>query len=356
MRVNMSRFVNGMLFALLAILGVSGLVMLYGDWLPWLFELHRITGFALAALAPWKGVIIFRSLRRGVQRTFDRSVVIFASLLVLGFILAIILLAVLWMWSLGPYSSLGQTLIAWHWILGLLVAPLLAFHAWRRWPRPRRSDFLSRRGAVQVLGLAGAGLVFGKLAVQLAEAQDAGVEPRRFTSSHGFGSFAGNGFPITGETPVELDPSRWRLLVGGRVRAPLELTYSDLVAQQSRTLTAVLDCTSGWYTVQDWQGIRLVDLLEQAGMVARPAGVRLVSATGYNHSFPMGEARRILLATHVTGQILEPRHGFPLRAVVPGRRGWFWVKCLEKIEVLASPWEVLAGVASSPRQVLRQWK
>jgi hypothetical protein len=34
----------------------------------------------------------------------------------------------IWMWRIGPYSVLNQTLIAWHWILGLLAIPWLAFH------------------------------------------------------------------------------------------------------------------------------------------------------------------------------------------------------------------------------------
>jgi hypothetical protein len=34
----------------------------------------------------------------------------------------------IWMWRIGPYSELNQTLIAWHWILGLLAIPWLAFH------------------------------------------------------------------------------------------------------------------------------------------------------------------------------------------------------------------------------------
>ncbi|HYH05137.1 MAG TPA: molybdopterin-dependent oxidoreductase [Bacillota bacterium] len=31
---------------------------------------------------------------------------------------------------------------------------------------------------------------------------------------------------------------------------------------------------------------------------------------------------------------MNASHGFPLRAVVPSRRGWFWVKWLAKIEAV----------------------
>jgi DMSO/TMAO reductase YedYZ molybdopterin-dependent catalytic subunit len=37
----------------------------------------------------------------------------------------------------------------------------------------------------------------------------------------------------------------------------------------------------------------------------------------------------------VGGEALDHVHGFPLRAVVPARRGWFWVKWVGEVEVLA---------------------
>ena len=37
------RVVNTLLLVALALLGISGIVMLYGTWLPWVFDLHRAT-------------------------------------------------------------------------------------------------------------------------------------------------------------------------------------------------------------------------------------------------------------------------------------------------------------------------
>jgi DMSO/TMAO reductase YedYZ molybdopterin-dependent catalytic subunit len=48
----------------------------------------------------------------------------------------------------------------------------------------------------------------------------------------------------------------------------------------------------------------------------------------------MVQAEEILLATHVGDEVLNHVHGFPLRAVVPSRRGWHWVKWLTEIEVV----------------------
>ena len=351
----MDRFANTLLLGLLAILGISGIVMLYGSWQPWVFDLHRMAGFALLLLAPWKGATIYRSFMRGMRPDFDRSIVLLASWIFAHLVLLVIILGGLWMWRLGPYSSLLQTLVAWHWILGLLLLPLLILHVWWRWPNPRKQDFLTRRDFLRLAGVAGAGVLAGSLADWLAEGQATQESPRRFTGSRGFGLFAGNDFPITGEATQELDAGQWRLAVTGAVRSPLTLAYADILARTTQSMTEIIDCTSGWYSIQDWQGVRLIDILQEAGLQDDAAGVRLFSTTGYNHSYPMEEARKILLATHVTGQVLEPRHGFPLRAVVPGRRGWFWVKWLAGVDVLDSPWEVLGGILGSPRQVLRQW-
>jgi DMSO/TMAO reductase YedYZ molybdopterin-dependent catalytic subunit len=95
----------------------------------------------------------------------------------------------------------------------------------------------------------------------------------------------------------------------------------------------VLDCTSGWYSEHDWRGIRVGDLLDAAGADSDASWVRFRSVTGYRWSLPAAEARDALLATHVDDERLRHGHGFPLRLVAPGRRGFQWVKWVEAVEV-----------------------
>jgi len=351
----MIRFTNTSLLILVTFLGITGIVMLYGSWLPLVFDLHRMAGFSLLILVPWKSIIIYRSLRRGMGKNFDRRNVLYASVALALLTVLIIVLGLIWLLRLGPYDILTQTIIAWHWIIGLLLVPLFAFHLWRRWPNPRMRDILSRRDILKFFAAAGAGIAGSLLANQVGALAASQESPRRFTGSRGSGHFTGNNFPIFGEPTQILDPEKWRLAVIGAVKTPLSLTYSDMLVRGSHLQTETLDCTSGWYSVQEWQGVRLVDLLEESGMNSGAAGVRLVSATGYSHTYPLVDARSILLATHVSGEVLEPRHGFPLRAVVPGRRGWFWVKWLTEIEILETAWDVAAGILASPWEVTKQW-
>ena len=78
-----------------------------------------------------------------------------------------------------------------------------------------------------------------------------------------------------------------------------------------------------------------MDLMEQAEIYTTRVGLALKGVSDYGAHFTLAEAQEILLATYVGGLVLDHRHGYPLRAVVPSRRGWHWVKWLTEIEVAA---------------------
>ena len=46
----------------------------------------------------------------------------------------------------------------------------------------------------------------------------------------------------------------------------------------------------------------------------------------------------MLLALRVGGRPLDPGHGFPARIVAPGRRGFWWVKWVDGMELSMTPW------------------
>lgn len=333
------RFTNTALLILVATLSLTGVYGLFFTLHGWTFDLHRWAAWGVIALVPWKAAISARSLRRGLKPNFDRGLVVGASILLAVLALAVLGLGLMWPWRLGPAELwLRQTVISWHWILALALIPPLVLHAWRRWPRPKAADLTSRRGALKALSVGAAGLAGWWAAESLARFRFGGdlSTPRRFTGSREQGSFTGNAFPIThrpGEGRSPIDPATYTLAIAGAVEVPRTFTYPELLAIPASEATATLDCTLGWYATQIWRGVLLTSLLALAGLPPEARFIRLQSDSGYAHTFSLPEAREILLATHVGDEALDHWHGFPLRAVVPSRRGWFWIKWLVKVEV-----------------------
>ena len=66
-----------------------------------------------------------------------------------------------------------------------------------------------------------------------------------------------------------------------------------------------------------------------------PAGTQSVlvsSHTGYSRRFDVADLPQLLLATELDGRDLPSANGGPARLVVPGRRGFWWVKWVSSIE------------------------
>jgi hypothetical protein len=337
------RFVNSALFYLFLAALVSGLYGIVWTLDGWVYEFHRITAWAMLALLPWKTAIAARSLGRGLRFDFRRGFVPLASLLLAAALLASIAFALLWTWRIGAQVlTLGwqDTLISWHWVFAVALLPFFLFHVLTRRPGPRWQDAISRRAFLKSAGLAAAGLAGWQAAEWLAGSRLAEGVTRAPSGSRLEGFLSGNDFPETtnvGYRPPPIAAGDWRLRVTGAVAAPLALDYDALLARPQAARLAALDCTVGWYSVQRWSGVALAGLLALAGADPGAFAVRFRAAAGYVQTLTLVEAGRVLLATHVGGEALEHRHGFPLRAVVPSRRGWFWVKWLEEIEVLAEP-------------------
>jgi DMSO/TMAO reductase YedYZ molybdopterin-dependent catalytic subunit len=132
------------------------------------------------------------------------------------------------------------------------------------------------------------------------------------------------------DTVPSVDASRWTLTVAGST-----LTYEQLAGFSDR-VTAVIDCTGGWYSEQEWEGVWLSRILPTAA--SRSPSLNVRSVTGYSRRFAIADASRLLVATRAGGSPLEPGNGYPVRLVAPGRRGFEWVKWVTTIDAEELPW------------------
>ncbi|GAA1120817.1 hypothetical protein GCM10009630_18220 [Kribbella jejuensis] len=324
------RTANLVLLVVVPLAAVSGLCMfVLGGGLVWpIAFLHGAVGLAVVVLVPWKSIVVRRALRRARRPGWVVSLLLTATTVVAlvtgvahraGALLAA-----------APVTTLQLHVAA-----GVVAAILTLLHAHRRPVRARRAD-VSRRALLR-LGLvaSAAGLLEGTARGASAVATPSGV--RRSTGSFELTSSSVAAIPVTSwlfDPVPDLGLTSWRLTVssGGTSR---DWSLEDLGEWDDR-LIAVLDCTGGWWTEQEWSGVRVSRLLPDGAT----GTVKVTSATGYHRRLPLTD--HLLLATGIGGNALTAGHGAPARLVVPGRRGYHWVKWVVRIDLDSHPWWVEA--------------
>jgi hypothetical protein len=288
----------------------------------WVAVAHGVAGLAVVLLIPRKGRVVTGAWPRhrpGRWASVALAVLALASLAA-GVVSATGLLR----------SIAGREPLWVHIALALVLVPLLAWHVVARPVRPRQAD-LGRRALVRAGLLAAAG--GGLYAAVEGAAGLAGGGHRRFTGSYAVDPAR---MPVTSwidDAVPDLDP------VGGHLRVVdadgvRTIPWEGLAARGTATVGATLDCTSGWCATTAWTGVPLSRLV-RAGPEHR--SVRVRSATGYDRFLPLSDLDTALLATASGGRPLTPGHGFPARLVVPGRRGFWWVKWVVSVEVSRRP-------------------
>ena len=317
------------LFSFELVTGYLGLTHSNPEWIA-AMHLHRITGFAILVLFVWKSRNILGSFRTRSNWCRSPTMMLGSTLLLAG-LLAVLGLGLAWS-HIGRYSFLGFSGTTIHLNLALLLLPLLVWHTFRHKISVRTRYVAGRRNFLRFAGVAVAGLAAWQLSERLMLVTGAPGADRRFTGSH---PEEGPDFPVTmwlDDRTQHIEPGRWRLRVNGHVDNPYELDYGELAAWNAQ-LTATLDCTGGWYTTRQWEGIPVPELLARARPRSGAGSITIRSHSGYFRRYSMAEAGRALLASRVDGAPLSPGHGFPARMVEPHKRGYDWVKWVDEITV-----------------------
>jgi len=161
--------------------------------------------------------------------------------------------------------------------------------------------------------------------------------------------------------PFTIEADKFRLQIKGKVNTPTEWTLADLKSKfEPVEIVAVNQCSgngrgfsqprvpggqmgNGAMGNARWKGVRLKDVLEKAGVAPTAKQVTFngldapllektpdfVKALDLDHALD-GE---VLLAYGMNSEDLPVLNGFPLRLVVPGYYGTYWMKHLHEINV-----------------------
>lgn len=319
-----------LLFLLLLAIATGALNFALGTgWAAWPTVLHGIATLGMLLVVRWK----WRIMRRGmaVRRLRSSWPSVLLGVTVTVAIVSGVLHSTGLVLEYGPLDDMQVH-------VGAALTSLLlgAWHVFARGNLPARQD-LTRRNLVRSgLLLAGAAAVWTSLEGAMRVADLPGRR-RRFTGSYDDGSHAPESMPSIiwlFDPRLDLKAEDWSLLITSSA-GERRLSYDDIRGHDDG-VTATIDCTSGWYAEQDWAGVALPRLLGDLPAAARSVVVR--SQTGYWRRFPLRDLDDLLLATRYEGRDLLPRHGFPARLVAPGRRGFWWVKWVTRIEVTDEPW------------------
>jgi DMSO/TMAO reductase YedYZ molybdopterin-dependent catalytic subunit len=171
-------------------------------------------------------------------------------------------------------------------------------------------------------------------------------------------------YHLAGSPPPRelLDPASFRVQVLGKVTTPLKLSVEELRTQfEPVEIVAVNQCSGnsrGFFQPRvvggqlghgamgnaKWRGARLRDVLQKAGLAAEAKQVRFngldappaPAVPDFVKAIDVEQALDpdLLLAYEMNGAPLPWLNGFPLRLVVPGHYGTYWIKHLHEITVL----------------------
>lgn len=144
----------------------------------------------------------------------------------------------------------------------------------------------------------------------------------------------------------EVDVNSWNLQIKGMVDNPLKLSYEEIRSMPAIEEFVTLECISnkigGDLTgTALWKGIPLKNILEKAKIVPGVKYIVFRCSDGYDVGIPLdkGLMDETILAYDMNLAPLTSKHGFPVRAIVPGLYGMMNPKWITEIELIDKVYE-----------------
>lgn len=138
---------------------------------------------------------------------------------------------------------------------------------------------------------------------------------------------------ISGIQTVDLDS--YQLQLTGLVAKPGSYSYQQVLAKEPSQRLITLYCVEGWQATVLWEGVRITDLLADAGIKDEASTVIFHCVDGYTTSLPVAtiKDKDMLLAYSANGVALPASMGFPFIVVAEDKLGYKWARWVNEIEL-----------------------
>lgn len=153
------------------------------------------------------------------------------------------------------------------------------------------------------------------------------------------GQYLTERFPVlhAGDIPDYDDLSTWSLKVFGLVDHELTLSWDELMALPQTDITLDIHCVTRWSKFDTrWRGVKVVDLLERAGVQLAATHVLAHAEFGYTTNAPLADvvSDDAIVAHRFDDEPLAPEHGYPARLIAPKLYFWKSAKWLRGLELI----------------------
>ncbi|KAF3885300.1 MULTISPECIES: molybdopterin-dependent oxidoreductase [Nostocales] len=138
------------------------------------------------------------------------------------------------------------------------------------------------------------------------------------------------------DNPI-IDMTKYRLIVDGEVKHPLNLSMTDIQALPLTSMIIRHVCVEGWAAIVQWAGVRLQEIIALAQPQPNVKYVYFKSADGYYSSWDIASAShpQTLLAYQKNGETLPVENGAPLRLASPVKLGYKQSKWVTQITLVS---------------------
>ena len=142
-------------------------------------------------------------------------------------------------------------------------------------------------------------------------------------------------FPVLHEGSIpKFDPKTWDFVVEGLVKNAVRLTYEEFLKLPKVVSVSDFHCVTGWSKLDNkWKGVAFKTISDLVKPLKEARYVTVVTEGDYTTSLPLEDLLDddVPLAYRLGEKPLEPKHGGPLRLVVPKKYAYKSAKWVRKL-------------------------